>query len=67
MLLDHETELGFEEKQKDPEEQVQHSPNFEKVKGYYKKKLWKLEQVHNAVGRWITEDEFEEITGEQYI
>lgn len=67
MLLDHEIELGSEENQKEPEDQAQHSPNFEKVKGYYKKKLWKLEQVHNAVGRWITEEEFGEITGEQYI
>lgn len=43
-----------------------HSKNFEKVKKYYNNRLWNLKKVHNAVGRWITSDEFEEITGEEY-
>lgn len=45
---------------------MQHSPNFEKVRTYYKKHLWKLEQVHNAVGKWITEEEYKEITGKDF-
>ena len=42
------------------------SKNFEKVKGYYEQGLWSLEQVKNAVGRWITEEEYKQITGEDY-
>ena len=42
------------------------SNNFEKVKGYYEKGLWSLDMVKNAVGRWITETEYKEITGEDY-
>lgn len=45
---------------------MQHSPNFEKVRTYYKKRLWKLEQVRNAVGKWITEEEYKEITGKEF-
>lgn len=40
---------------------------YEKVRNYYKKGMWSLTQVRNAVIKgWITEDEFEEITGEVY-
>lgn len=39
------------------------SKNFNKVKNYYEKGLWSLKWVYNAVGRWITEEEFKEITG----
>lgn len=43
------------------------SKNFEKVKSYYQKGLWDLEQVKNAVGRWITEEEYKEITGAELV
>ena len=43
------------------------SDNFEKVQGYYEKGLWSISMVKNAVGRWITAEEFKEITGEDYI
>jgi hypothetical protein len=39
---------------------------FEKVKGFYKAKLWSVAMVRNAVDRWITVDEFWEITGVEY-
>ena len=45
---------------------VQHSKNFEKVKGYYDDGFWSENRVRSAVGKWITADEFEEITGEIY-
>lgn len=51
----------------------EHSKNFDKVKTYYenyldgkKKPYWTKDQVHNAVGRWITAEEYQEITGEPY-
>lgn len=43
-----------------------HSKNFEKVKGYYDSGLWNKDRVKAAVGKWITAEEFEEITGESY-
>ncbi len=43
-----------------------HSPNFEKVKRYYLNGQWSKERVYNAVGRWITPAEYEEIVGEPY-
>lgn len=45
---------------------MEHSEKFEKVRNYYKNRLWTLEQVRNAVGKWITEEEYEEITGQVY-
>lgn len=45
---------------------MEHSKNFEKVRGYYIHHLWNLTQVHNAVGKWITEEEYQEITGEAF-
>ena len=45
---------------------MEYSKNFEKVKNYYDQKLWSLERVRNAVGKWITEEEFTEITGQDY-
>lgn len=42
------------------------SKNFEKVKGYYDKGLWSKQKVHNAVGKWITPEEYTLITGEPY-
>ncbi len=44
----------------------QRSKNFEKVKEYYDNGLWKTKRVKNAVPRWITEEEYELITGELY-
>lgn len=43
-----------------------HSPNFEKVRGYYKRGLWSIDQVRNAVGKWITKAEYKEITGQDF-
>lgn len=39
------------------------SKNFEKVKSYYEQGLWTIKMVQNAVGRWITEDEYKLIVG----
>jgi len=39
---------------------------LEKVKGFYEAKLWSLGMVKNAVERWITEAEYQEITGKEY-
>ena len=44
-----------------------HSEKFEKVKYYYQvSKSWNLSMVRNAVGKWITEEEYTEITGLEY-
>lgn len=43
-----------------------HSKNFNKVKKYYDEGRWTIEMVYNAVGRWITAEEFEEITGKPF-
>ena len=46
---------------------MEHSKNFEKVKAYYEnylngiKPYWTPEMVENAVGKWITAEEAEEI------
>ena len=45
---------------------MEHSENYEKVKGYYDRGLWKIERVRKSVGIWITPEEFEEITGEPF-
>lgn len=45
---------------------MEHSKNFEKVKKYFCDKLWNEYRVRLAVGRWITEAEFKEITGEDF-
>lgn len=42
------------------------SKNFEKVKRYYENEIWNKTRVYNAVGKWITEEEYKEITGEEY-
>lgn len=45
----------------------EHSPKFNKVKGYYDAGLWNKIMIKNAVTkRWITNAEYEEITGEIY-
>jgi uncharacterized XkdX family phage protein len=45
-----------------------HSKNYEKIKKYYDSGLWDKERVHNVVGKknGITEEEYLEITGEDY-
>lgn len=42
------------------------SKNYEKVKSYYDRGLWFIDRVYNAVGKWITEIEYQEITGYTY-
>ena len=42
------------------------SKNFELVKDYYDRGLWSKQRVYNAVGKWITAEEYELITGEVY-
>lgn len=44
-----------------------HSKKFNLVRTYYKGGFWTKRQVKNAVKKgWITEYEYEEITGESY-
>lgn len=43
---------------------MEHSPKFELVKHYYDRGLWSEERVHKAVGKWITQEECNEILGE---
>lgn len=46
---------------------AKHSKKFNDVRSYYKYHMWKKRQVVNAVKQgWITEYEYEEITGESY-
>lgn len=40
---------------------MEHSKKFKTVKGYYDKGLWTEVMVRNAVGRWLTDAEAEEI------
>ena len=42
---------------------MEHSPKYEKVKGYYDRGLWNEKMVRNAVGKWITAEEADEILG----
>lgn len=43
------------------------SEKYELVRKYYKDKLWDETKVRNAVVKgWITEYEFQEITGKRY-
>lgn len=43
-----------------------HSKWFEKIRLWYTKNLWTKEMVLDAVPKMITEEEYEEITGETY-
>lgn len=46
---------------------TEHSPMFEDIKNWYEAGVWKKKAVRNAVKKgWITEAEYEEITGEVY-
>ena len=42
------------------------SKKFEMVKEYYDRGVWSKERVYNAVGKFITAEEYEFITGEPY-
>ena len=42
------------------------SKNYHKVKDYYERGLWSSERVYNAVGKWITAEEYTAITGQAY-
>lgn len=46
---------------------MEHSKKFDTVKNYYDKGLWSKHRVQMAVGRWITEEEYKEITGEDFV
>jgi hypothetical protein len=37
------------------------SPKFELVQSYYIRGLWSAERVQNAIGKWITQEEADEI------
>lgn len=39
---------------------------FEKVKFYYETGLWDIQRVWNVVGKVITEEEYQQITGLEY-
>ena len=44
------------------------SKNYNKVKKYYNENLWNKKMVKNAVvKKWITPEEYKEITGEDYV
>lgn len=44
-----------------------HSKKFNLVRHYYVTGVWSIDRVKNAVAKgWITDGEFEEITGEEY-
>lgn len=43
-----------------------HSKNFDKVKKYYDEGFWSKSRVYNVVGKWITPEEYQEITGGKY-
>lgn len=46
---------------------MEHSKNYEKVLRWYRMGMWNIDRVRNAVKMdWITEEEFEEITGKKY-
>lgn len=45
---------------------MEHSKKFDMVKEFYDNKLWSIKRVWNAVGRWITAEEYKEITGTDY-
>lgn len=47
---------------------MEHSKNFEKIKGYHDSGLWSVDRVWMVVGKTtgITEEEYQEITGFVY-
>lgn len=46
---------------------MEHSKKYDRVKYWYDNGMWNAARVKNAViMKWITKDEFEEITGVEY-
>lgn len=46
---------------------MSYSKNYQKVKTFFNMNVWSEERVRNAVvKKWITEEEFKEITGVDY-
>lgn len=46
----------------------EHSENFEAIKIFHTYKVWNIKKVRNAVvSKYITADEYKEITGEDYV
>lgn len=46
---------------------MEHSKDFEKILAWYREGLWSKTRVRNAVTKGkITEEEYKEITGEDY-
>ena len=39
---------------------------YEKVTSFFVLGLWPLSWVKNAVGKWITAEEYQKITGQEY-
>ena len=39
------------------------SNKFELVKRYYEEGVWSKERVYNAIGKWITQEEYVLIVG----
>lgn len=39
---------------------------YDKIKGYYDSGLWSIQRVWNVVGKAITEEEYQQITGFVY-
>lgn len=46
---------------------AEHSPKFNTVKAYYDAKRWTRAMMLNAVGKWITEAEAEEILNAEEV
>lgn len=43
------------------------SEHYKQVETFYKEGVWSIARVKNAViKKWITEEEYEKITGEKY-
>lgn len=42
------------------------SKKYNTVKSYYDNGLWSEKRVYNAVGKWITAEEYRMITGNDY-
>ena len=40
---------------------MEYSKNFEKVKNYYIQGIWSEQMVKNSIGKWITQEEYDEI------
>lgn len=45
---------------------MERSKKYDTVKEYYDNGLWKKSRVVAAVGKWITGEEYELITGEEF-